>query len=564
MQFLPSFLSENIPGAVQALAGISKGKNAASTKGSGTLPGKTSEANSFLLSLNEELAGQGITPIVDVSISDKLPKGFRTLPRGKENGLNSEDISYITNALRKKGVHDSTLENIEDMLASGTVPTLGNLMGMIAGKERASEALTDQEAAELDSLLGKMQFSGEEKNELYAMMEQGDAHKAAQTIAKRAQVLGKEALSITKGELNALMRGLDISNDAKEKITTLFGKDASAELSGEALDRILRPALHELADKKESFERMASELKAVINDALHTKKIRDAAEPVADKRGSKLTERAETRMRDDMTAKANGFGQNPRDAAREDEETAFAREQAEQEYSAKESQNAEQRRTFADRRMASLFSTEQEKPATSQAGASSSAREGLASVFSRFDVSANVTGLTQSMTQNPSQNTASNAYAHRQEIFSQVEQGLLSKTQNGSHKITLQLDPVDLGRISLMLSVKGGEVRAVIRAENPETTAVLSEQMNQLRASLEEQGLKVAEINIETQLSEDTTRGQQWADTAEFNQEQEMREHARFMRLAKLRREAGADLAQDMQSKGIQEEISQTGLHIIA
>ncbi len=123
--------------------------------------------------------------------------------------------------------------------------------------------------------------------------------------------------------------------------------------------------------------------------------------------------------------------------------------------------------------------------------------------------------------------------------------------------------------LTLILSVKSGEVKALIRAENPEATAALAGQMDQLRATLEEQGLKVAQLDVETQLPNDTTK-EQWtgADMAQYNKEQEMREQARFMRLAKLRRESGTTLAQDMQNEGMREENAasgpQSGLHIIA
>jgi hypothetical protein len=43
-----------------------------------------------------------------------------------------------------------------------------------------------------------------------------------------------------------------------------------------------------------------------------------------------------------------------------------------------------------------------------------------------------------------------------------------------------------------------------------------------------------------------------------------MREQARFLQLAKFRRESGESLARDVQSKKAKEEISPNGLHIIA
>ena len=150
----------------------------------------------------------------------------------------------------------------------------------------------------------------------------------------------------------------------------------------------------------------------------------------------------------------------------------------------------------------------------------------------------------------------------QQALFSQVEKGMLRELRDGSHHMTLRLDPAELGRLTLQLTVYKGEVKALIRAENPETATALSAQMNQLRASLEEQGLKVAQLDVQTQLKEDPSM-QQWDTAAGHNKEQELREQARFIELSRIRREAGNVLARDMQIAGMREEIAASGLHII-
>jgi flagellar hook-length control protein FliK len=127
----------------------------------------------------------------------------------------------------------------------------------------------------------------------------------------------------------------------------------------------------------------------------------------------------------------------------------------------------------------------------------------------------------------------------------------------------LRLDPAELGQLTIMLTVNKGEVKAIFQADNEVAASALSEQMSQLKATLEEQGLKVADLEVQTKLADDPSR-QQWAGSDAFNREREMREQARMARLARLRQEAGEGLAQDMHNISKQEKIALTGLHIIA
>ena len=139
---------------------------------------------------------------------------------------------------------------------------------------------------------------------------------------------------------------------------------------------------------------------------------------------------------------------------------------------------------------------------------------------------------------------------------------MLQNMQNGSRQLTLQLNPENLGTVTVILSVHQGEVKAHIRTENQESAAVLQEQMAELKASLEAQGLKVKELDVQTQL-QDNSLANQWDGTREHNLMHDAQERARMERLSKMRREAGAESATTAQS--IQHKhAEQNGLHIVA
>ena len=83
-------------------------------------------------------------------------------------------------------------------------------------------------------------------------------------------------------------------------------------------------------------------------------------------------------------------------------------------------------------------------------------------------------------------------------VARQIEQGVFRNMQPGARQIVLQLNPVELGSVMVMLRVnKDREVQAVLRAGNQEAARIIGEQAQQLRQSLESQGLKVSRLDVE-------------------------------------------------------------------
>ncbi|MDR1659528.1 MAG: flagellar hook-length control protein FliK [Desulfovibrio sp.] len=81
----------------------------------------------------------------------------------------------------------------------------------------------------------------------------------------------------------------------------------------------------------------------------------------------------------------------------------------------------------------------------------------------------------------------------------QVEENLYAALRGeaaGTTRLDLQLHPQELGAISIALTLHNGEVRARIRSEKDETAELLSRQAEAIRASLEQQGVKVDRIEV--------------------------------------------------------------------
>jgi flagellar hook-length control protein FliK len=66
----------------------------------------------------------------------------------------------------------------------------------------------------------------------------------------------------------------------------------------------------------------------------------------------------------------------------------------------------------------------------------------------------------------------------------------------------VELDPPELGRLSIALSLEGGgRVRAEMRAEQPSGYAALQSQLSQLHASLIERGFTSASVDLQLGLA---------------------------------------------------------------
>jgi len=133
-------------------------------------------------------------------------------------------------------------------------------------------------------------------------------------------------------------------------------------------------------------------------------------------------------------------------------------------------------------------------------------------------------------------------------------------------QLTLELTPDNLGKLNIMLTVKGKDVQAVIRADSPEAEKVLAENLQQIKQSLENQGLTVSKMEVRPGISQDSNLGQQWAGADKHNQSQDRRDALERLRTSSLLADlaGGSGLAQGMQNTGAEVKISQGGLDIVA
>ena len=115
-------------------------------------------------------------------------------------------------------------------------------------------------------------------------------------------------------------------------------------------------------------------------------------------------------------------------------------------------------------------------------------------------------------------------------------QTMLSSLKGGGTRLDLQLNPQELGSINVSLTVRNGEVSAIIRSEKSETTDMINRQVDAIRSNLEQQGIKVDKVEVRQDTRQDQNSAS-WQDFTQHNARQE--EDARREGLARLKNLAG-------------------------
>ena len=148
-------------------------------------------------------------------------------------------------------------------------------------------------------------------------------------------------------------------------------------------------------------------------------------------------------------------------------------------------------------------------------------------------------------------------------VLDQVETGAFKNLSQGKKQLTLQLNPGDLGKVQVVLQVKGKDVEAVLRTSNEDTTRILGEQMTQLKDTLEKQGLRVVKLDVQNQAANDARSGQ-WGGASEHNQSREQQESSLREQHWRSLRGGSEKLAPEMHIPSQQVKTSLRGVDLFA
>ncbi|MDR2488248.1 MAG: flagellar hook-length control protein FliK [Desulfovibrio sp.] len=474
----------------------------------------------------------------------------------------------IIASLRKRDVDEETLRNLERMTASGAPMTMGRLFALLSGDVRRNPALEEGERDDFAMLLGKLGLDKNETEEMLALCDAGDNAAMWKSLSKKLAGMDGTA-DITGKEFSALLKGLDVSDETAKLLRKLFGQADERSLDGAGLDALLALARNEQAKREKNTEYTRRRMRDAVDEALKSAKIKERNAPVDDMRGSRHSEQAEAFMRASALRKS-GAADITGDAAdaREDASgrrsgKALAARNAHEHSERTLRDRAEETAAHTRRDMHDLSGWKAETdPETRRAKSGENAGDAVSRLLHRIDLAGSHHDRTEAGAVQ-AHNLNSLAGKFRQEIFAQVENGILQNAQDGGRRLTLQLNPGELGELTVLLSVRQGELNATIRTDNLDAASVIREQLAELKASLEAQGLKVKELDVRTSLNDNAFAGQ-WDGHQEHNRMRDSAERDRLMRLSRIQRDAEGEEGREDALHAREYTIESTGLHIVA
>jgi flagellar hook-length control protein FliK len=468
-------------------------------------------------------------------------------------------------------VAESSLERLTQLAASGRPISASSIFSALSGRSRASAPLSEEEGAALKNFLQKAGFDKESQEDMLALSDAGDVSTMWRRISAALDKLEDDP-GFTRAELSALLKGLDLSDKTLATLAPLLAKD-EASFDGASLKMALAPVAGDIAERELASAQAGRQMREALNAALAKADLNKRSSPVEDNRGSRSSEQSEALMQKSVRDKVGLDAVLGPSKSADGKPEADADGKPEADGAGHDAGNEKRGFEFqardADGKTGQLADKSSDKvpgKTPDQAAAKTSGRPagGNAENISRFSeviINAAVPGPAQG--QASAGRAENSALLYRGEIFAQVEQGLLQGARQGAQMLTLQLDPAELGSMTLVLRYNDGELRASIRTENAQSAEVLMERLAELKASLEEAGIKVAELDVQTSLSDGS-----FAETREGGEEHNLmrdaNERDRFLRLSRLWREEGEDAASAQKNEAVPWTARDGGLHLVA
>lgn len=461
------------------------------------------------------------------------------LNAAKNLPVSQEAFEEIRPALASLGLSDTDIEGLSTRVKSGQL-TWGQLVHTVSSGLTGAKkpvGLSASQGLDLQSLFQKLGFSPDSAKGLVADVAKGDGIKVlAQIQQKLSTMPDGQALGLDQKELSTLFKALRLPEGTANKLAQLLNSDSTvADLKG-ALDLVGQ----EMLQQRKLGESQDADVLRSIGKVMQ--KDVDKA-----RREAGLA----TSSSDQQSDKGSGKPHITIDVETPDRnDTKFFDKHEQQQKKHPGSEDASWREFVAR--------VKTENGASQTRTDAQTAKDSLETALSK---ALNQTGAQQSKTETGTQTKAWEKVA-APKLLNQVQDALLKDLGQGRKQITLDLDPANLGKLQIMLQVKGKEVTATLRADDPETAKMLTGQLDTIKKALEDQGLKVQDIEVQTGLA--SRQDQQLFSADQHNQAQERQDLSNlFTRLRNLRSDS-AGLAQEMQNTGMQAILSDTGLHVIA
>lgn len=497
--------------------------------------------------------------------------------------LGRTELLHLREMLADSGISGDRLDRLNAAINSGVSLSPANARKLLLGQEvddlDVDQAMridmTEIERQEFRSFLSKLGFTDQEIKDSLSNLEQGGDLAVWGLIQQKLAMLpSDEGIEVSSSEISALSRAFRLSPEQSASLEKFFNA-GSLLLSPAGLANALS-ALEQEMLARETADNLLQEGR-VLGNALQAiiklSEQRKEAEEKADSRQSKAAQRMENRIIETVGSKGDKLPTAAVNAQNEDSAAGKTQGSSTQDGHASEDLRSDRSASSAGREERNGQNGEQAGSRNREAASLERNRGKETPPFFAERISGDGT-IAGTVFSTPAQARAAAAptpnYTFNEQLFSQVESGILRNLQDGSKQIALQLDPGDLGTLTLILTVREKEVSAIIRPDNPETVRLIEDQLQRIRQALENQGLKVEHLEVQSGVNNQDQSGR-WQGFSEHNsQQQDMQQRERVRLLQRLRNadnreEAMAHNVQNIEHNPLEAaNISALELHIVA
>ncbi len=490
-----------------------------------------------------------------------------------------QELSDLRQNLMDKGVSEDTLTEFDKLANQPDGATLHQVLSSF-NSIRDYQDLSDKEMSILKSIINKIDASGDLENSLLAHVN-GTSGKNGQKflsdlVAAMDNLPAGSRITLNKNDVSVLAKAAGLSDDATAKLLGNFGPFDSLQLNKNELSNFLAPAFSDFKGEQEQLATLEKALDETLGSIVKAARERMLKEEEAYALSMRTTEQSKLLIEKTVLENVNKNLESARagQTSAKSAETANQAQIVAQAQATAKSGDSKQTRASLDDVSKSTMNmhldgqNEIEVPETKVETKTTDSKQdknfgelfdknssknskqdtNLNSLLDKAEVktvthipnnTANnintpvvgIGGLAQNITNTTQAQAPVDLLSHQ--AANQVEQAMLSAAKDGTKRLDLQLHPLELGAVTITLTSRNGELNALIRSEKPETTELMHKQLDHIRATLEQQGVKVDKLEVQTQTPENNSQYEQWDSMQEHNTRQE--ENARREVLERLR-----------------------------
>ena len=443
----------------------------------------------------------------------------------RDQRMTQEDLDKVKDDLKEYGMSDKDIADLEKKVNSDEGMTWNQFVSTVAQKmsDMRKVTLTDEQKGELKSFFSKIGFNDKQSARLISQLENGETDKVMSALKAKIEAMpqGKQML-FTKEEISAFSAAMQFSKEFTGKLKEMLGQNTMSK------------------DLKQAFTMISQETAAM--DEKDRKLVKAVGTAFAEATGEKVKETSvakDVEQAVDLKPRV-ADGENQKAMVREDMKEAM--EDRRESMPESNARKATQAKTLPEQSDAKAEANEQK---ADESDSDKTWREFFGKLRDESGQSARQaqakTDGADALLRAAGNDLTAKTQAKVSEkvdapkVMRQVEDAFIKTLNNGVKQLTVQLTPENLGKLTVALQVHGKEVSATIRAESPEAARIIHEQLDIIKTALEDQGLKVDKLEVQTGLAGNQD-GNNWLgqDQHNMNRENEvmaaMRSHFRAMR----------------------------------